>query len=58
LPVEENWHFALAPEVGVSFDFTSDILLKAKLKYNNAFESKDADALSYLALNIGVVWMR
>jgi opacity protein-like surface antigen len=50
---ENNWHFGLAPEVGLLFNpgIGFDILLS--VRYNYGFKVKDAPSVSYLGINIG-----
>jgi len=50
---EDNWQFGVAPEVGFLFPMDLGFNLLLKLKYNYAFESGDAAAVSYLGINVG-----
>lgn len=52
----DNWKFAFAPEVGLAFQTDSGVGLMVNLRYNYGLETSDIDALSYLGLNIGLLW--
>jgi hypothetical protein len=53
---EDNWHFALAPEVGVLFPAGFHSNFYFSLKYNHAFPSGGSINYAYLGLNIGFLW--
>jgi opacity protein-like surface antigen len=53
---EEAWHFALKPEVGVLVNLSPDMDLILGFRYNNAFDTSDTDAISYMMFNVGFVW--
>lgn len=55
---EKNWHFAIAPEAGVMIEVSSEVGIKLGLKYTNSFKSNKANAISFLAFNVGVIWRR
>lgn len=50
---EEKWHFGVAPEIGFLFPMDLGFNILVKLKYNYMFESGDAEAQSYLGINVG-----
>jgi hypothetical protein len=50
---EENWHLALAPEVGLKFPYTM-LLGYVSLRWNNGFAAGDVDEISYFAIRVGV----
>jgi outer membrane protein W len=50
-----KWQFGLAPEIGIMFPIDFDYKIIFKIKYNYAFKSGDAKALSYLGINIGIL---
>ncbi len=52
---EDTWHFALAPEIGVTLPLRSDATWYLSAEYNYAVKSSD-QTHSYLGLNIGVAW--
>jgi hypothetical protein len=57
---ENNWHFGVAPEVGILFP-TDYLSVMASLKYNRAFEAGtsitgDAKGFDYWGLNIGFLF--
>lgn len=56
---ESNWHFAVAPEVGFRFPFSTTVDLVVSAKYNYAFESGvnvagDKVPYSYATLAVGL----
>ena len=52
---EDTWHFALAPEIGVTLPLRSDATWYLSAEYNYAVKSSDLTH-SYLGFNIGVAW--
>lgn len=53
---DKNWHFGLAPElgVGIPLDFTKSIYFN--VKYNYAFEAGGIGPYSYWGFNLGAAW--
>jgi hypothetical protein len=52
---EANWHFGVAPQLGVTFPVTSSILGLVDARYNRAFAAGDESrSYSYLGINIGL----
>jgi outer membrane protein W len=49
----DNWHFGLAPEVGVTLPFSRDFHGVVSVKYNRAFEAGDVEH-SYWTFGIGL----
>jgi hypothetical protein len=49
-----NWHFALAPEIGVLVPLDPGIDFIATLKYNAALKTNDSINYSYLNIQIGL----
>lgn len=55
---EKDWHFAVAPEVGIVFPFGgSNSGINANVKYNYAAKTKDTQAVSFLSVNIGISYV-
>jgi len=50
---EEKWHFGLAPEIGFLFPMDLGFNLQIKLRYNYVIKNGDAEAESYLGINVG-----
>jgi outer membrane protein W len=50
---ESNWHFGVAPEVGIQFPVGYDALMMIFARYNHAFETNGAEH-SYLSLHIAI----
>jgi len=53
---EEEWHFALKPEVGVLVSLNPEMDLILAMRFNNAFATSDTMEQNYLAFNVGFVW--
>ena len=57
-----NWHFGLAPEVGVLINLNSDFTMILNTKYNYAFSAGeplgggDDNSYAYWGINVGFVW--
>ncbi len=56
--VNNNWHFAFYPEVGVFIPFTDDLGANVGIKYNYAIGSSDSIDYTYLGINVGLVWFK
>ncbi|MFC2126467.1 hypothetical protein ACFLU5_16885 [Bacteroidota bacterium] len=54
--VDDNWHFGLAPEVGVIFPLSNHAGFVINAKYNNAFKSGDSINFGYFGINVGFAW--
>ena len=54
----DTWQFSLAPEVGVKIATGAEVSGYLSVRYNNAFETSDLDAMSYLTLNVGLMFGR
>ena len=52
---EDNWHFTLAPEVGIGIQASYDIYVVLSAKYNYAFKA-DGVQHSYLGVSIGLFY--
>lgn len=50
---ESNWHFGVAPEVGIQFPMGYDAMLMIFARYNHAFETSGSEH-SYLGLHIAI----
>jgi outer membrane protein W len=50
---ESNWHFGVAPEVGVQIPMGYDAMLMIFARYNHAFEANGSEH-SYLGLHIAI----
>lgn len=55
---QEDWQFALKPEVGVRLSTGSDTDVYLGLKYYAGFGTSDMDGQSYLAFNLGFTFGR
>ena len=57
-----NWHFGLAPEVGVLLSFSRELTMILNTKYNYAFSAGtslgggDDNTYAYWGINVGFVW--
>jgi hypothetical protein len=57
-----NWHFGLAPEVGVLLNFSRELTMILNTKYNYAFSAGetlgggDDNTYAYWGINVGFVW--
>jgi opacity protein-like surface antigen len=53
---EKNWHFGLAPElgIGIPFDFTKSVYFN--VKYNYAFGAGGVGPYAYWGFNVGAAW--
>lgn len=55
---DKDWHFALAPEVGIVLPFgNSNSGIHAGVKYNWGAKTRNTDAISYMTLNIGISYI-
>ncbi|ANQ50564.1 porin family protein [Flammeovirga sp. MY04] len=54
--VEKNWHFGVAPEVGVIADVSSSLNMLFSVRYNHAFKAGNSIDHSYVGFNIGLVY--
>ncbi|WP_044211151.1 outer membrane beta-barrel protein [Flammeovirga sp. OC4] len=54
--IEQNWHFGVAPEVGVVADVSSSFNMLFTIRYNHAFKAGNATDHSYLGFNVGFVF--
>ncbi len=57
----DNWHFGVAPEVGVIINFSREFTMIVNTKYNYAFSAGEAlgggdNQIDYWGINIGFVW--
>jgi hypothetical protein len=56
--LEDNpWRFALTPEAGVMIETYGGINFTLNVRYNYGFKTNDYDALSYIGINAGFVWV-
>ncbi len=53
---DSNWHFGLAPEVGVTFPLGWRVAGFGMVRYNYAFSSGGTGAIQYWGINLGVAW--
>jgi hypothetical protein len=53
---EDDWHFAMKPEVGVLVNANPDMDIIFGLRYNNGFATTDTKDQTYLTFNVGFVW--
>ncbi|OHX67313.1 outer membrane beta-barrel protein [Flammeovirga pacifica] len=54
--IEKNWHFGLAPEIGVIADVSSSLNMLFSVRYNHAFKAGNSTDHSYVGFNIGLVY--
>ncbi|KXX67978.1 hypothetical protein AVL50_24275 [Flammeovirga sp. SJP92] len=54
--IDKNWHFGVAPEVGVVADVSSSFNMLFTIRYNQAFKAGNASDHSYLGFNVGFVF--
>jgi outer membrane protein W len=52
----DNWHFGLAPEVGVIIPVNIQSNFYVSLRYNNAFAANESINYGYLGFNVGFLW--
>ena len=53
---QNNWHFLVTPEAGITFGIGQNTALKLNAKYDNAFKTDKADSFANLNFNIGFVF--
>lgn len=54
----KDWHFAIAPEVGIVVPVgSSNTGINANVKYNMAAKTKDTPSYSFLSFNIGISYV-
>jgi len=51
----EEWHFGVAPEIGVSYEIDYDVRAVLAVRYNYGFEKSDS-TLTYWTLKLGIGW--
>jgi opacity protein-like surface antigen len=54
----DTWQFSLAPEAGVKIGTDAEVSGFVSVRYNNNFETSELDAMSYLTLNVGLMFGR
>ncbi|NLR92825.1 MULTISPECIES: outer membrane beta-barrel protein [Flammeovirga] len=54
--VEKNWHFGVAPELGILADVNPSVDMIFSVRYNMAFKAGNSTDHSYLGFNIGFVY--
>lgn len=55
--VEENqWHFAIKPEIGITYKINPGSALKLALRYYNGFEAGDLASQNYFSISTGFVF--
>ncbi|PWJ34190.1 outer membrane beta-barrel protein [Sediminitomix flava] len=53
---DDEWHFGLAPEVGVAYHLRENSHLLLSIRYNHAFPTKDWNTQSFFQINVGLMW--
>ena len=53
---DKEWKFAVAPEVGVTIQTYNSLNVMFNVRYNYGLETKYINPLSYLGVNIGILW--
>jgi len=54
---DQKWHFGFAPEVGMFINLKYETYAMITLRYDYAFKSGDSDAVSYMALMVGLAYL-
>ena len=54
---DNQWHFALTPEVGLKIRLSYDVFWGVFARYSYSFKAGDVDSQSYLSLQTGISWM-
>ncbi|MCF8366255.1 MAG: porin family protein [Bacteroidales bacterium] len=54
---EEAWKFGVAPEIGVLIETYGGANFTVNFRYNYGLETDNSDPLSYIGINVGVVWL-
>ena len=54
--VDKEWKFAFAPEVGVTIQTYESINVMFNVRYNYGLETEYISPLSYLGVNVGILW--
>jgi hypothetical protein len=54
---DEPWRFALAPEAGIMIQTQNSLNFTLNVRYNYGFEAGDNQALSFVGINAGLVWI-
>jgi len=53
---EKNWHFAMAPQVGIIYWFNPETGVIMNLKYMWAAKAGNIPSQSYFGINLGFMW--
>jgi hypothetical protein len=53
----DAWKFALTPEVGVLIESYDRANFTVNFRYNIGLKTPETDMLSYLGINVGVIWI-
>ena len=54
--VTDNWHFGLAPEIGVAIPVRPALAAVLSTRYNYAFASGNVDDQAYVSFGLGLAW--
>ncbi len=54
--VDDNWHFGIAPEVGVLFPMSGNASFLLSARYNHAFKTSGSIDYQYFGVNVGFAW--
>ena len=54
--IQEDWQFAIKPEIGVLVNASPDTAFTLSLKYYTGFATADMEAQSYFAFNVGLLF--
>ena len=55
---EEEWQFSLKPEIGLDYEISYGLAVRASFKYYFVAEANDLPNLSYLGIGLGLVWSK
>jgi len=53
---DKEWKFAVAPEVGVTIETYNSLNVMFNVRYNYGLETEYIEPLSYIGVNIGILW--
>jgi hypothetical protein len=53
---DKEWKFAFAPEVGVTIETYNSINVMLNVRYNYGLETEYIEPLSYIGVNVGILW--
>lgn len=54
---DKAWKFSVAPEIGFLIESYDRANFTISFRYNYGLKTSDTDPLSYLGINVGVIWL-